>query len=420
MMSDALKLANVLPPLFACSLIGSIWASYVSMHLAPLLQLGMPAELRDPEGWRRGVWQACVSQTLVAMLVVCYVKVVFTGPGDVPESIEWKMGESMASSLRGTREVKTSGQKRHCKWCLKYKPDRCHHCRMCKVCVLKMDHHCPWVANCIGFRNHKYFFLLVIYSELSCLFIACTVLGSVVASLGQEMPTRQRFLLAWCATLSVVMGILLGIFLAFHSWLMLSGLTTIEFCEKGATEGRDRSWGTLRRSHSHNYDIGFCRNVMAVLGPQPLLWFLPCAPPCGDGVSWNAAASEPAADEAPAGPAAKMLDGAGDRHDAEEAEPEAEEALVGPEERERQRLASALTSGSRPSHATTSTSQALPPPPASSPPDGARPALAAAPPRPAAEDWQEVSDVLPDGVKSFVNTRTGEVRFESPLDVRSR
>ncbi|CAK0901164.1 unnamed protein product [Prorocentrum cordatum] len=269
------------------------------------------------------------------MLVVCYAKVVLTGPGEVPDSVEWKMGESMASSLRGTREVKTSGQKRHCKWCLKYKPDRCHHCRMCKVCVLKMDHHCPWVANCIGFRNHKYFFLLVIYSELSCLFIALTVLGSVVASLDQEMPTGHRFLLAWCATLSVVMGVLLGIFLSFHSWLMLSGLTTIEFCEKGATEGRDRSWTTPRRSQCQSYDRGLCTNVLAVLGPRPLLWLLPCSPPAGDGVSWGAAlaaAPAPAAARATDGPAAQLLDsdGAGGRHDVEEAEPEAEDSRGGP------------------------------------------------------------------------------------------
>jgi palmitoyltransferase len=26
-----------------------------------------------------------------------------------------------------------------------------------------MDHHCPWVNNCIGYENKKHFILLLIY-----------------------------------------------------------------------------------------------------------------------------------------------------------------------------------------------------------------------------------------------------------------
>jgi len=41
---------------------------------------------------------------------------------------------------------------------------------VCNRCIIKMDHHCPWVNNCVGIGNHKYFLLFVFYTCLSCLY----------------------------------------------------------------------------------------------------------------------------------------------------------------------------------------------------------------------------------------------------------
>ena len=77
----------------------------------------------------------------------------------------------------------------------------------------------------------------------------------------------------------VTVGILSG----YHVYCLSTNTTTIEGWEKG-TALTFRSLGRVT-SVKYPYNLGFYRNVCAVLGPQPLLWLFPQRMP-GDGLSF--------------------------------------------------------------------------------------------------------------------------------------
>merc|ERR1719387_1621946 len=121
-------------------------------------------------------------------------------PGTIPETPEWLLDQDqdevqLNAKHGSTVERKNTGERRHCKWCMKYKPDRCHHCRVCNTCILRMDHHCPWIYNCVGFKNHKYFFLLLLYCCIDLHYIVFTMFGSAQRATTTDVPFSFMFLL---------------------------------------------------------------------------------------------------------------------------------------------------------------------------------------------------------------------------------
>lgn len=275
---DRMKPAHIVPPVFVSVIVGTILAVYGGLHVAPLLQLGVPLGVRDVADVAQGMAHGRVFAVITGLMVLCYARTVLVDPGGLaPRS---RAGVRTSSNVWEdrfeTKESKMCGGQRYCKWCNMYKPDRTHHCRICERCVLKMDHHCPWIMSCVGFRNHKFFFLLIFYGAVDCVFVVATMSESVHDAVIEETLALDRFLLVLGMTLSVIMGILCSGLTAFHMHLMLRGMTTIEFCEKAAGGGKGPS-----------YDHGYYANICSVLGPHPPFWLLPFSSPAGDGMTWT-------------------------------------------------------------------------------------------------------------------------------------
>jgi hypothetical protein len=48
-----------------------------------------------------------------------------------------------------------------CPECRVIKTARSRHCAICDRCVERYDHHCPWINNCVGIKNHNAFMLFL-------------------------------------------------------------------------------------------------------------------------------------------------------------------------------------------------------------------------------------------------------------------
>ncbi|XP_024059094.1 palmitoyltransferase ZDHHC18 isoform X1 [Terrapene carolina triunguis] len=120
---------------------------------------------------------------------------------------------------------------KYCYTCKMFRPPRTSHCSVCDNCVERFDHHCPWVGNCVGKRNYRYFYAFILsLSFLTAFIFACVVTHLTLRSQGSGFLTTLK------ATPASVLELVICFFSVwsilglsgFHTYLVASNLTTNE------------------------------------------------------------------------------------------------------------------------------------------------------------------------------------------------
>jgi hypothetical protein len=108
---------------------------------------------------------------LVGAMLFNFFNATLLGPGYVP--LQWRPKDEDLPLLPTDTVQPLSLSDHHisqflqyCHICKGFKAPRAHHCRRCNRCSLKMDHHCPWINNCCGHRNHLNFTLFLLFSVI--------------------------------------------------------------------------------------------------------------------------------------------------------------------------------------------------------------------------------------------------------------
>uniref|UniRef100_A0A8R1TV01 Palmitoyltransferase n=1 Tax=Onchocerca volvulus TaxID=6282 RepID=A0A8R1TV01_ONCVO len=140
--------------------LGAAVASKVILAVTWLLYLHAFA------GW---YWQISFF-IFVILAPVLFLWIVFSDPGVVTVS-----HKERCEMIRDMWEKENHPTVSFCSTCLLKRPARSKHCSVCDRCVKRFDHHCPWILNCIGEKNHLQFVFylgVVITSSLQFLVAA--------------------------------------------------------------------------------------------------------------------------------------------------------------------------------------------------------------------------------------------------------
>jgi len=168
-----------------------------SFYMLRVFPMGYEPEYASPTD----TFEGCLQIALAWTVLFSFLAAAFTQPGIVPKNekipkeLENKL--DLRSRFPQHRFLRINGitiKQKFCATCNVFRPPRSKHCQQCDTCVLRMDHHCTWLGNCIGLNNYRYFVCLICSGAIFLFMLLTTTVRVFVKTRYQQFGDHANLL----------------------------------------------------------------------------------------------------------------------------------------------------------------------------------------------------------------------------------